>query len=208
MRSVVIALLLLSVLPAFAGKPKPRPTLVKLEPSTEQIKDLIVPVPKQHCPNWAWAAEVEATLLRQHVVLDQTSIILKANGGELCIEKPVDLGEIKKAVEQVFVQPDGSKVQITAVITPGVPNDIGYVIRSVREGQLLLTIWQGRPVVLQAVEYDEYVYPNNQRMFQARKLTFLDPTQEKFIVFDKATDDLRDFGGMIDIRVGPVEHFR
>jgi hypothetical protein len=208
MRSVVIALVLFCSSAVFAGKPKPRPTLVKLDPATEQIHGLTVPVPKQRCPNWAWAAEVEAALLRQQVVLDQTSIIVKANGGELCVEGPVDLAEIKRGVEQVFVQPDGSKVQITAIVTAGVPSDIGYLIRSLRAGQVLIALWQGHPVVLQSVEYDEYIYPNNQRMYEARKLTFLDPMQEKPIVVDKSTDQLSDLGGVIEVRAGPVEHFR
>lgn len=207
-RSATLILVLASVLPAVAGKPKPRPTLVKLDPAIEQIANLKLLTPKQPCPNWAWASAVELMLARQNVVLDQTYWILKANAGEVCIENPVDLGMIRKAVEGDYVQPDGDKIHIGVVVTPGVPNDVGYLIRSIREGRPLLILWRGRPVVLQAIEFDEYIYPNNQRMYEARKLTFLDPLGEKPIVFDKATDKPSDLGGILEVRVGPIEHFR
>jgi hypothetical protein len=58
-------------------------------------------------------------------------------------------------------------------------------------------------VLLQSIDYDEYIYPNNQRMFEALKLTLVDPLSDKPIVFEKGTDDLSDLGGVVEVRVGP-----
>src|SRR5690349_1897981 len=82
-----------------AGK-KPFPTLVKLPPATAQIEGLKVPAPKQACPNWAWAAAVELMLTRQSVTdFKQLDWILKANGGEVCVESAIDLNAVKKAID-------------------------------------------------------------------------------------------------------------
>ncbi len=203
-----LCLFLLMICSAHAGKPKPRPTLVKLDPQTEDIEDLKLAAPKQSCLNWEWAAIIENSLARQGLSLTQTDLILKANGGEVCALAAIELPALKKAVEGIYVQPDGSKVEVDAIIVPGVPRDVGYLIASVRDKRPLLILWRGRPFALKAVEYDEYVYPNDQRMYEARKLMLLDPESGKQVVFDKDKDNALDLEGTLEVRVGPVQHFR
>jgi hypothetical protein len=204
----VASILLFGFVSLWAGKPKPRPTLVKLDPQTEDIGDLEFKTPKQPCPNWMWASIVETALAQQNLSLTQTQLILKANGGEVCTIAAIELADIKNTVEGVYVQPDGSKVQVEAVVVPGVPQDVGYLIGRVREKHPLLILWRGHPYALKAIEYDQYVYPNDQRMYEARKLFLLDPETQKSIIFDKEKDNALDLGGTLEIRVGPVQHFR
>lgn len=203
-----LCLLLVMVYSAHAGKPKPRPTLVKLDPQTEEIAELKLAEPKQACPNWQWASIAEAALASQGFSLGQTDMILKANGGEVCTLAAVELNDIKKALQGIYVQPDGSKVEVEAVILPGVPRDVGYLIGRIRDKKPLLILWRGHPYALKAIEYDEYVYPNDQRMYEARKLTLLDPESGKELIFDKEKDNALDLGGTLELRVGPVQHFR
>ena len=191
-----------------AGK-KPRPTLVKQPPKTAEIADLKIPTPKQACPNWAWATAVELMLEKQNVVdYKQTYWILKSAAGELCIETPIDLDQLKHWVDGDYKLMDGSDVHFEGTVVSGPPQDVGYLIRLLQEGRPALVLWRGRPLILQSVEYDEYIYPNNQRMYEARKLTMLDPLAKDPIVFDKTKDDPADLGGVFEVRVGPIEHWR
>jgi len=207
MRRAAIFLFLFTV-PLWGGK-KPRPTLVREDPKTVEIAGLTVPKPKQACPNWAWASAVELILEKQDVVdYKQTYWIMKSAGGELCIESAVDLDQLKRWIDGDYKLPDGSDVHFETTVTPGAPQDVGYLIRLLQEGHPAMVLWQGRPLVLQAVEYDEYIYPNAQRMFEARKLTMIDPLAKDPVVFDKTKDDPKDMGGVLEVKVGPVEHFR
>lgn len=208
MRRSLLLLLLLLALPAWAGK-KPRATLVKLDPATIRLSELKFPELKQPCINWVWAGAVEAMLAHQDVTdLKQTHWVLKAYAGEICSEVPLDFGALKKVVDGDYVLLDGRKINLEVIVTPGTPWDMGYLIRSLRENQPLLMIWRGRPVILTGMEYDEYIYPNNQRMFEARKLWFLDPLGGKPDTFDKATDDPAEITGIFEVRAGPPVHFR
>ena len=207
MRRAAVLVLLLSV-PLWAGK-KARPSLVKLPPKTAEIADLKVPAPKQACPNWAWAAVVELMLEKQKVVdYRQTYWILKSAAGELCIETPVDLDQLKHWVDGDYKLMDGNDVHFEGTVVAGPPQDVGYLIHLLQDGVPPLVLWRGRPCVLQSVEYDEYIYPNNQRMYEARKLTLIDPLSKDPVVFDKTKDDLSDLGGVLAVKVGPIEHWR
>jgi hypothetical protein len=205
-RAYILACVLFLALQAFAGK-KQGLSLTKLPTATVEIKSLKLPRPRQLCPNWAWAVGVEMMLARQGVDIKQTDWILKANGGELCIESTPVLEDIKHVVEGNFVQPDGSKIHISAIVTKGAP-DVGYLVGSLREGRPLLILYNGRVLVLQSLLYDEYIYPNNQRMFEVVKMTMLDPLGGDPIIFDKATDDPARVEGIFEVRVGPIEPFQ
>jgi len=205
-RACIFALILVNAVIAFAGK-KTGVAITKLPTKTVEIKSLVIPVPKQHCPNWAWAAVVEMMLARQDVAIGQTDWILKANAGELCIETTPDLSEIKHVVTMNHVQPDGSKVHIKGIVTPDA-TDVGYLVTSVRDQRPLMMLIGGRVLVLQSLDYDEYIYPNNQRMFEIVKMVLLDPFGGKPIVFDRLEDDTSQIGGVFEVRVGPIEPFQ
>ncbi|HVZ17977.1 MAG TPA: hypothetical protein VG897_12715 [Terriglobales bacterium] len=204
----VVPLLLLFSIPLWAGK-KPLPTLVKQPPKTAEIADLKVPALKQACPNWAWAAAVELMLEKQNVTdYKQSYWILKSAGGELCIETPIDLDQLKHWVDGDYTLMDGRKLHFEGTVISGAPQDVGYLIRLLQDGVPALVLWRGHPYVLQGVEYDEYIYPNNQRMYEARKLMMLDPMGKEPVVFEKLKDDLSDLGGVFAVKVGPIEHWR
>lgn len=200
---LIAAFALTGISLAAADKPKGAP-LVKLPRKTIEIKDLEVAHPKQPCPNWSWAAALETMLLRQQIDLDQRYWVMKAYPGELCIETPIDLEFIQRLVKGDYVMLDGRKVHIEGVVTRGAPTDVGNLIIHVRDGQPLMMLWQGRPVLLQALDYDEYVYPNSQKMYEATKLTLVDPLSGKTIVFEKGTDNMSDLGGVFELQITPA----
>jgi hypothetical protein len=209
MRRTVAFVLLLVVLPLNAAKKKPLPTLVKLPPKTAEIADLAVPKPKQSCPNWAWAAAVQLMLEKQNISgYDQTYWVTKSALGELCIESDIDLNQLKKWVDGNYKLSDGGDVHFESTVVSGAPQDVGYLIRLMKENRPAILLYQGRPLILQAIEYDEYIYPNDQRMYETRTLKMIDPLSKDPVVFDKSKDNISDLGGVFEVTVGPVEHWK
>ena len=210
MKLAAALLLIVSALPLWAGKKQPIGVgLTKLPPQTAQIDDLKVPKPKQACPNWVWASAFQLMLEQQQVTdFNQEYWVLKSAAGELCIETPIDFDQLKQWVDGDYLLSDGNHVHLEGVITPGAPQDISHFVQQLKDGRTALVLWKGRPYLLQAIEYDEYIYPNGQRMFEARKLTLLDPLAKAPVIFEKTKDDIADIGGMFEITVGPVDHFR
>jgi hypothetical protein len=205
----VIALALLLTVPALAGSKKPLPTLVKKPPQTIEIPNLEAPQPKQPCANWAWAAAVQLMLEKQKVTdYPQTYWVLKSAPGEVCIETPVDLAQLKQWIDGNYKLMDGTDAHFEAMVIAGAPQDVGYLVRLLREGIPPMIVYEGHPLILQALEYDEYIYPNDQRMFEARKLTMIDAVAKKPIIFEKGKDNIDDLGGVLEIKVGPVEHWK
>jgi hypothetical protein len=202
----ILAILLYCSSAMFAGK-KQGLSLTKLPTATVEIKSLTFPHPKQRCPNWAWAVTVEMMLAQQGVDIKQSDWILKANGGELCIESTPVLEDIRRVVTGNHVQPDGSKIHISAIVTKDV-TDVGYLVGCLRDDRPLLVLYGGRILVLQSLLYDEYIYPNNQRMFEAVKMTLLDPLGGDPVIFDKSTNDPAVVQGILELRVGPIEPFQ
>jgi hypothetical protein len=207
MRCVAAILLLLSALPLEAGK-SAAVSLIKKPPQTTEIANLEVPKPKQACPNWAWAAAIQLMLSEQDITdYKQTYWVMKSAGGELCIEKPIDLDQLKQLVDGDYKLSDGNDIHFQGVVTQGAPTDVGYFINQLKQGQTAMMLWHGKPFLLQAIEYDEYIYPNGQHTFEARKLTLLDPLTKEAAVFDKTKDDIKKLGGVFEVKVGPVDPF-
>ncbi|HUN87809.1 MAG TPA: hypothetical protein VMU28_03400 [Terriglobales bacterium] len=207
-RAAILPLLLLSALPLPAGKSAAVP-LMKKPTQTAEIPNLGVPKPKQNCPNWAWAAAIQLMLAEQKIAdFDQTYWVMKSAGGELCIEKPIDLDDLKQLVDGDYKLSDGGDIHLQGIITPGAPTDVIYFADQLKQGQTALLLWRGRPYLLQAIEYDEYIYPNGQRMFEARTLTLLDPLTRQAEVFEKTKDDPSELGGVFEVKVGPVNPSR
>jgi hypothetical protein len=206
MRQAVAVLLLFSLLPVWATKkPGYFPTLVKKDPQTAEITELKVPTLKQACPNWAWASAIELMLEEQNVSeYKQDYWVTKSAGGELCIEKPIDLDQLKQWVDGDYKLDDGSDAHFEAAVTAGAPQDVSHFVQDLKDGHTALLLWKGKPYLLKAIEYDEYIFPNGQRMFEARKLTLVDPVSKESAVFEKLKDDLDDIGGMLEVKVGPV----
>jgi hypothetical protein len=200
-RLSVLAFALVFILPAYPADKKLRAGLVKLPPATAALAELTLVKPKQPCLNWSWASAIQTLLARQKVEVDQTDLILKADLGRLCIDKPVDLFRIKEVLEGLYSLREGGTAGVQVIVTPDAPTDVGSLILHMRRSQPLLMTWRGRPLVLQAVEYDEYIYPNSQRMFEVRKLTFADPLGDQPVIFDKLVDDPSEIGGVLDVVV-------
>ncbi len=207
LRQATVSFILVAVtLPVFGGKPKGAP-LTKLPTDSIELKNLRIPKPKQPCPNWAWAAVVQMMLDRQNVTTDQEDWIVKAYGGEVCIETAPVLDDIRRIVTENRVQPDGSKVHLEGVVTKDI-SDIGYLVGTLREQKPLLILFGGRVLVLKSMDYDEYIYPNNQRMFVILKMTMADPLGGEPVIFDAATDDATQIQGAFEVRVGPIQPFQ
>lgn len=208
MKRAAAILLICAALPIFAGDKKVySPSLVKKPPQTAEIADLKIPKPQQACPNWAWAAGLELMLEEQKVVdYKQEYWILKSAAGDLCIETAVDLDQLKQWIDGKYKLMDGSDVHFEATVTQGAPSDVSHFVQLLKDGRTALVLWKGRPCVLKALEYDEYIYPNGQRMLEARKLTLIDPLEKVPVMFEKGKDDAADIGGVLEVAVVSADH--
>ncbi|MGI9103236.1 MAG: hypothetical protein ACR2IF_12435 [Terriglobales bacterium] len=195
-------------LPLVAGKKPSAVPLMKLPPKTAEVAALALPPLGQKCANWAWASELEVMLKGQQVSLNQNYWVQKANGGEVCVETLPSLEDLTRLVDGAYVLDDGRKVRLVSKAidgAPGIPDD---VIGPLREGRPLLMFWKGRALAVRAVVYDEYIYPNGQRMFQIREMKMVDPLlpgKDGELGFVTGRDDASQITGIYRVVVEPVK---
>ncbi len=198
-------LVILFALPAAGQKTKGAP-LVHLPPQTVAVSDLTLARPAQKCTNYAWAVAVEAMLRAQQVALDQHFWVDKANGGELCIEPVPSLEALARIINGTYILNDGRKVRLETRVRSGapLPDD---AISPLRRNHPLLLFWKGRAYVLRAATYDEYIYPNAQRMFQIREMALVDPLlhgKDAEVTFENGRDDPAEITGVVSITATPI----
>jgi hypothetical protein len=205
-RRSLIVVLVLTISLAADDKPKGAP-LVKLPPQTADVVDLKLPTPSQACTNYAVAIAIETMLRLQNVPLDQHFWVQKANGGELCIDPLPDLDRLARTINGTYTLDDGRKVTLDAQIIAGAPTIPDDAIAPLKQGTPLLILWKSRAYLLHGAVYDEYIYPNGQRMFQLKELKMIDPlarAKESEVSFVNGTDDPADIAAIIRVTATPI----
>jgi hypothetical protein len=187
--------------------------LQQLPQGSVTVEGLVISTPKQNCENWLWAAEVETILKAQKIDLPQTYWVEQANLGEVCVDAPVDLDAIASLIERDYQLEDGIKFHLTAIRTTGAPTDMGHIISSLRQGRPFILLWKGHPLLVTGMVYDEYGYPNGQRMYEVREIDMLDllypdGDERRTRSFVKGTDNLDEIGGALEVISEPIRHFR
>jgi hypothetical protein len=177
------------------------------------VEGLAPATPRQKCENWLWAAEVETILKAQKIDLPQTYWVQQANLGEVCVNAPVDLESIASLIDRDYQLDDGSKFHLTAVRATGAPADMGHIISSLRQGRPFILLWKGHPLLVTSMVYDEYGYPNGQRMYEAVEIDMLDllypeGDERRNQSFMKGTDNMDEIGGTLEVIAVPVDPFR
>lgn len=194
--------------PAAAKDNKGMPTLYKLADQVAEIAGLTVPQAKQQCANWAWAAVVEAVLTHQQVALPQELWVMRAHGGEVCVEAAPDFERITRAVSGEFVLDDGRKLRLTSRYRPGAPTNIGELASTLKLGRPPVVFWRGHAYLLQGAAYDEYIYPNAQRLYVVQRLTLLDPFQigeKQRVEFINSGDAAAELDGILELEITWIE---
>ena len=195
----LLLLLLLAPLPGLGRKKKGAP-LAKLPDQTAEIAQPWLPLAPQKCVNWSWAAGLEAMLHVQHVPLTQNYWVLKVNLGEVCDDRPVTPEALAPYIDGDYALEDGRKVRLQSTVIPGAPTIPDQVIAPLRLGQPVLLFWKGRAFLLYGAVFDEYIYPNGQRMFEVRELKLLDPLaagKQRQVSFVNGSDDPSQLGGAL-----------
>jgi hypothetical protein len=207
-RPLIFCILLALVLPLAAGNKTKGAPLLRLPEQTAELKALWLPTPVQKCTNWAWAAAVEAMLRSQQVTIKQNSWVAKADLGEVCIEAAPTMEKLARVVEGAYVLDDGRHVRLQARYISGAPRIPDDLIMPVRQGRPVLLFWKARALVVRAVVYDEYIYPNNQRLFQIKEIRLVDPLltgKEREVSFVNGRDDPAEIGGIFHVVVIPED---
>lgn len=207
------ALILIVVLAgaAWAGDKKPTgATLLSRPNQAVDINGLKVPEPAQKCANFGWAAGLELMLRMQGVKLDQKYWITKIEGGELCREQLRPMDELAQAVDGEYQLDSGAKVRLKTTFTNGAPTVLDDVIVSIREGSPWLFVWKGHPYLVDGMLYDEFIGPNNARIFMVKEIKLLDPLvapddAQRQVTFVRGRDNLADVDGTMTVRATPIE---
>ena len=207
------ALFLVLVLAAAAwadDKKMGMPTLLARPNQVVDINGLKVPTPAQKCENFGWAASLELILRMQGVALDQKYWITKLEGGELCQEQLRPMDELAQAVDGEYQLDSGAKVRLQTKYTKGAPAVLDDIIVSIREGSPWIFVWKGHPYLVDGLMYDEFIGPNNARIFMVKEIKLLDPLAapndaQRQITFVRNRDSLGDVDGTMTVRATPIE---
>lgn len=212
-RAILLVILLIVVCAAawaWDKKPQPQPTLLARPNQAVDINGLKVPEPAQKCENFGWAAGLELMLRMQGVQLDQKYWITKMEGGELCREQLRPMDELAQAVDGEYQLDSGPKVRLKTKYTVGAPAVLDDMIVSIREGSPWLFVWKGRAYLVDGLLYDEYIGPNNARIFMVKEIKLLDPLvgkddPQRQVTFVRGRDNLADVDGTMVVRATPIE---
>ncbi len=204
----VLILVLLACICAPAGKKPKGAPLVQLPPQTVEIGSLDVPRPAQPCADYAWAAALEAMLRVQDVPLDQHYWVQKAHGGELCVDAQAEVERFPKLIDGTYTLSDGRQVRLEVRAGAGAPMPDDVIV-PLREQRPLLLLWNTRSYLINAVQYQEYIYPNGQRMFQILEMRLIDPlARGKEQSFITGRDDPGTIRGFFFVVAAPVERMK
>ena len=190
-------------------KPKTAP-LMRLQDQSIELKAFWLPTPVQKCTNWAWAVAIEAMLKSQQVAIKQNDWVQKANYGEVCIDVVPKLEALAKVIDGAYVLDDGRHVRLESRYISGAPTIPDDLIAPLRLGLPVLLFWKSRALVVRAATYDEYIYPNGQRMFQIKELKLVDPLltgKQRELSFVNGRDDPAEIGGVFHVVVVPEKQF-
>ncbi len=209
-RAIFLVVVLAGAGWAWDKKPQGQPTLLARPNQAVDINGLKVPEPAQKCTNFGWAAGLELMLRQQGVHLDQKYWITKLEGGELCQEQLRPMEELAQAVDGEYQLDSGVKVRLQTKFTAGAPAVLDDMIVSLREGSPWLLVWKGHPYLVDGLVYDEYIGPNNARIFMVKEIKLLDPLAAKDdpqrqVSFVRGRDNLEEIDGTMTVRATPIE---
>ena len=200
---------LISLLCSADKKPQPVPLLARPN-QLVQIDGLELPPLAQKCENFGWAAMVELMLRMQGVNLDQKYWVTKVDHGELCVTEMPSLDDIAQAINGEYKLDVKHTVRLNAMITKGAPTIPDEMIVSLREGSPWLFVWKGHPYLMIGMKYDEYIGPNNARIFQVKEIRLLDPLvaeddPQRQVSFVRGRDDTAQIDGTLRVQAVPVD---
>jgi hypothetical protein len=209
-RYLIVTLCAALALPLYSDKKPKGAPLMRLPDQTVELTAFWLPTPLQKCANWAWAAAVEAMLKAQQVTIKQNEWVQKANYGEVCIDPLPAPETLAKVIDGAYVLDDGRHVRLESRYITGPPTIPDDLIAPLRLGLPVLLFWKSRALVVRAATYDEYIYPNGQRMFQIKEIKLVDPLltgKQRELSFVNGRDDPAEIGAVFHVIVVPEKQF-
>jgi hypothetical protein len=196
---------------AWADDKKPQGATLLARPNQiVDINGLKMPELAQKCENFGWAAGVELILRMQGVSLDQKYWVTKMDSGEVCQQQLRPMDELAQVIDGEYLLDPGRKVRLKAKYTHGAPTVLDDMIVSIREGSPWLFVWKGHPYLVDGLMYDEFIGPNNARIFMVKEIKLLDvmatpDDPQRQVTFVRGRDSLDQVDGTMTVRATPVE---
>jgi len=206
-----VVLLLLSAVAAHAGDKKPSlPPLLSRPNQAVTLIGLSVPAAAQKCENYGVAVGLELMLRMQGVNLDQKYWVTKMDGGEVCVTELRPVQELADLINGDYKLEPNHSIRLTAKVTQGAPTVPDDLILSLRAGSPWLFLWKGHPYLMTGITYDEYIGPNNARIFQIKEIKLVDPlvtedAPQRQVSFVRGRDNPGDIDGTLRVQAVPVD---
>jgi hypothetical protein len=208
--SCVLVLVVLSsaTIVCAQAKPKVSFSLTQVPDQWAQVRGVPEVIASQKCENWAWAANVEAILLKEKLPLDQKFWIDKLNGGSVCQPTPGPPEYLPRVVDGNYTLPDGRKFKLTSHYYPGAPTSTDRLLVPLALGRPYILWWKQHAYVVTGALWNEYIYPNGQKQMEMKEISLLDPYvtgEKRKTKFVAGTDSSMDISGMMEVIVTPIE---
>ncbi len=211
---LAVALLSLAMTPLCAAqknKIKLKKTPFSLQEIPNQhveVKDVPDVLASQKCENFAWAADVEATLRKQGIPLDQHFWTDKIYGGALCLPSAGSFHSLKKHIDGDYVLPDGRHVHLEAFFQKSTPNQTDQLLLPLVQQRPFLLYWRDHAYLVIGARWNAFVYPTGQRDVQITQLTLVDPYgqgKDRIVEFDPTKQNLSELGGIFEVQAAVID---
>lgn len=163
---------------------------------------------EQPCPNWAWAAGMEAILRRQKVELDQRYWVMKVNGGLVCLPSPGSMEDLKRRIDGEYILGDKRKVRLEVRYRESLPETTDALLLPLALGRPYLMWWKGQPYLVKGATWDEFLYQTGQKLVEIRTLKMINTLEsgaKRDVIFDREKDDTNDLSPMFDVVVTELD---
>ena len=159
------------------------------------------------CENWIWAAALDSVLKARGAATGQEYQILRLYGGRPCTAVK-SYSELANKISHEYVLDDGRRFLLQAIYTAGPPSHIDPLVVAMREQRPLMVVWKSHAYVLTGLNYDEYIGPNNARIFELKELILADPGSGGTVSFLRGHDDSNEIDGMMDVTIKPLQLYQ
>jgi len=196
--------------PLHAEKKRKASVLIRPDQSFE-IPDApqTYPTSKRGCANDVWGTAVATVLRAQEIELAPKDISVKLAGGDACLPALPEFDILRKSVEGDYPFGNGRRFRIRLELAVGAPTAADPLAVELYAKRPLIFVYQGRPLLLYGVTYDEHILNNLRKELWITELRLIDPaaavgSDARIVKFKRDDPRLTAIEGVIKVVATPL----
>jgi hypothetical protein len=167
------------------------------------------PTSKRGCANDVWGTAVATALKAQEVEVAAKDISLKLAGGDACLPALPEFDLLRKSVEGDYPFGNGRRFRIRLELAVGAPAAADPLAVELYAKRPLIFVYQGRPLLLYGVTYDEHILNNLRKELWITELRLIDPAaavgaEARIVKFKRDDPRLAAIEGVIRVVATPL----